>query len=436
MRQTSKLQSKIVVIGTGYVGLVTGVCMADFGNQVVCIDIDQNKIKKLKNGEVPFFEPGLDDILKKNVSAGRLKFDTSLENNLKDAKAVFIAVGTPPKENGEADLSYVLKVAENIGKILDHYVVIINKSTVPVGTASKVKRIISDFYNGEFDVASNPEFLREGRAVEDFKKPDRIVVGASSSKAKNLMEKLYQHFDCPKVFTTPESSEMIKYASNAFLATKISFINEIANICENVGANVEEVALGMGLDKRIGPKFLKAGIGYGGSCFPKDVRALHQIAGRDGYHFQLLHAVIDINNNQKWYFFQKIKDQLKNLTDKTIGVWGLAFKPNTDDVRESIAIEIINRLVDEGAKVKTYDPQAAQNAKVHLENSVKICASAEEVAKDVDCLLIITEWNEFKKFNLKTLKNLMKTPLIIDGRNMFDVDKMSKLGFRYSSVGR
>lgn len=427
---------KIVVVGTGYVGLVTGVCLADLGHNVACIDIDQNKIKKLESGEVPFFEPGLDDILKKTVSAGKLKFDTSLEKNLRDAEAVFIAVGTPPKENGEADLSYVLKVAESIGKNLDHYVVIINKSTVPVGTASKVKKIVSDFYGGEFDVVSNPEFLREGCAVEDFKKPDRIVVGASSDKAKEAIERLYQNFDCPKIFTTTESSEMIKYASNAFLATKISFINEVANICENVGANVEEVALGMGLDKRIGPKFLKAGIGYGGSCFPKDVRALHQIAGRDGYSFQLLHAVIDINNNQKWYFFQKIKDQLKDLTDKTIGVWGLAFKPDTDDVRESIAIEIINRLIDEGAKVKAYDPEAAQNAKSHLENSVEICASASDAAKNVDCLLIITEWDEFKNFDLKNLKNTMETPLIIDGRNIFDVEEMKGLGFRYLSVGR
>ncbi|MFH1187280.1 MAG: UDP-glucose/GDP-mannose dehydrogenase family protein [bacterium] len=427
---------KITVIGTGYVGLVTGVCLADMGHNVACIDIDQNKIKKLENGEVPFFEPGLDEILKKNFEAGKLKFDTSLENNMQDAEAVFIAVGTPPKENGEADLSYVLKAAESIGKNLDHYVVIINKSTVPVGTVLKVKKIVSNFYSGEFDVVSNPEFLREGCAVEDFKKPDRIVVGASSDKAKEVIERLYKNFDCPKIFTTPESSEMIKYASNAFLATKISFINEIANICENVGANVEEVAAGMGLDKRIGPKFLKAGIGYGGSCFPKDVRALHQIAGRDGYSFQLLHAVIDINNNQKWYFFQKIKDQLKDLTGKTIGVWGLAFKPDTDDVRESIAIEIINRLIDEGAKVKAYDPEAAQNAKSHLENSVEICASAGDAAKDVDCLLIITEWDEFKNVNLENLKKIMKTPLIIDGRNMFDAGEMKGLGFRYLSVGR
>lgn len=427
---------KIIVIGTGYVGLVTGVCLADLGNQVVCIDIDRNKIKKLENGEVPFFEPGLKDILKKNFKAGKLEFSASLEDNLYDAEAAFIAVGTPPKENGEADLSYVLKVAESIGKNLDHYIVIINKSTVPVGTASKVKKIVSGFYNGEFDVVSNPEFLREGCAVEDFKKPDRIVVGASSERAKGVMEKLYQNFDCPKVWTTKESSEMIKYASNGFLATKISFINEIANICENAGADVEEVALGMGLDKRIGSQLLKAGVGYGGSCFPKDVRALRQIAGRDGYNFELLRAVIDVNNNQKWRFFQKIKDQLKDLQNKTIAVWGLAFKPNTDDVRESIAIEIINRLVGDGAKVKTYDPQAMQNAKHNLDSSVEICATAAVAAKDADCLAVITEWDEFKYFDLKNLKSLLKTPLIIDGRNIFDVKEMEKLGFVYVSVGR
>jgi UDPglucose 6-dehydrogenase len=427
---------KIVVIGTGYVGLVTGVCLANFDNQVTCIDIDQEKIKKLEQGKVPFFEPNLDEILKKNIEHGRMKFSHSLAQNLKNAESVFIAVGTPPKENGEADLSHVLKVAEDIGKFLDHYAVIINKSTVPVGTASRVKKVISSFYDGEFDVVSNPEFLREGCAVDDFENPDRIVIGVSSQRAKEVMENLYKNFKCPKIFTSPESSEMIKYASNAFLATKISFINEIANICEHVGANVEEVARGMGLDKRIGPKFLKAGIGYGGSCFPKDVRALHQIAGRDGYNFQLLRAVVDINNNQKWYFFQKIKNELKDLNNKLIGVWGLTFKPNTDDVRESIAIEIINRLVEQGAQVQAYDPQGSRNAKEHLDKTVKICNSATEAAKGVDCLLIITEWDEFKNYNLPELKNIMRNPLIIDGRNIFNIDELKKLGFKYLSIGR
>ncbi|MFA5075834.1 MAG: UDP-glucose/GDP-mannose dehydrogenase family protein [Patescibacteria group bacterium] len=427
---------KIVVIGTGYVGLVTGVCLADLDNQVTCVDIDENKIKKLQSNQVPFFEPGLEEILKRNIESGRLMFSTSLKDFLKDVELVFIAVGTPPKENGEADLSQVMTAAEAIGKNLDHYVVVIDKSTVPVGTAQRVRKEIAKFYTGEFDIVSNPEFLREGSAIEDFRQPDRIVVGCSSKRSEELMNKLYENFNCPKVFTTPASAEMIKYASNAFLATKISFINEIANVCESVGADVEKVAEGMGLDSRIGHKFLQAGIGYGGSCFPKDVRALHQIAGRHGYPFQLLRAVIEVNNNQKWLLFQKIKDQLGDLAGKKIGVWGLAFKPNTDDVRESVALEIIDRAIENEAQVKVYDPEAAVNAQRYLSPKVEVCSDKYAAAADVDCLLIITEWDEFKNPDWQKLKSLIKNPLIIDGRNMFDPAELAKLGFKYLSVGR
>ena len=425
----------IVIIGTGYVGLVTGACLADLGNKVTCVDIDKEKIKVLSEGKIPFYEPGLVDLVKKNFEKGNLDFTTSLTEKIKIAEVVFLAVGTPPKENGEADLKYVYKAAEEIGKNLDHYVVVVNKSTVPVGTGKKVKEMISQHYNGDFDVVSNPEFLREGSAIKDFTEPDRIVIGVESEKAKKTMDDLYKDFNCPKLFTNIESSEMIKYASNAFLATKISFINEIANVCENIGADVEAVAEGMGLDKRIGKSFLKAGLGYGGSCFPKDVRALHQIAGIYGYPFQLLSSVIEVNNSQRWHFFQKIKKVLGGLENKTIGIWGLAFKPNTDDIRESIALEIINRLIEEGAKVKVYDPQAMEIAKEKIEN-IEFCDSYLDASKDVDALLIITEWDEFKNADLKKVKKLMKNPVIFDGRNVYNPKEMNELGFEYFCIGR
>lgn len=420
---------KILVVGAGYVGLVTGACFASQGQNVVCVDNNQEKIAALRSAQVPFYEPGLDDLVRAGVQSGALKFSDSLRDNLNQADVVFICVGTPPKENGQADLKYVYKIAQEIGEQMHKYLVVVTKSTVPVGTGQKVKKIIQQFYPGDFDVASCPEFLREGSAIQDFSSPDRIVIGTESARAFSVLSQVHQNFACPKINTNIQTAEMIKYASNAFLATKISFINEIANVCENVGADVQQVAEGMGYDKRIGRAFLNAGIGYGGSCFPKDVRALHHIAGQMGYPFQLLKAVIEVNNQQRWLFYKKIKEKLGGMENKVIGVWGLAFKPNTDDVRESIALDLIEKLVEDGAKVRAYDPQAMKNARQVLGEKITYCDSAVSAAQDADCLLLITEWDEFKEINLPELKLKMKTPIVFDGRNVFDKKYLQELGY-------
>jgi len=426
----------ILIVGAGYVGLVSGTCFAELGHKVFCIDIDEKKINSLQSGKIPFYEPELEALVSRNIQTQNLNFSTILSEHLDQADLVLICVGTPPKQTGQADLKYIFQAADEIGKHLHKYTVIATKSTVPVGTAQKIKKIISKNYNGEFDVASCPEFLREGSAVKDFMNPDRIVFGTESKRASALLNELHEKLDCPKLETNYETAEMIKYASNAFLATKISFINEIANVCENVGADVELVAKGMGLDTRIGKAFLRAGIGYGGSCFPKDVRALHHVAGQTGYPFQLLKAVVEVNNQQRWLFYKKIKDELKCLENKTIAVWGLSFKPDTDDVRESIAIDIIEKLVEDGANVRAYDPEAMKNTQEILGDKIQYCFTADFALKNADCLLVITDWDEFKLVEFENIKSKMKTPLIIDGRNMFDGEKLGSQGIKYISVGR
>lgn len=418
-------------------GLVSGTCFAKLGHDVICVENDENRINMLIEGRVPFFEPGLEELVKENIASRKLGFQKKISNEILSwANVVFICVGTPPRENGQANLDYVLGAADEIGKNLTKYTLIVTKSTVPVGTAKKIKKTIQKVYPGSFDVAACPEFLREGSAINDFLHPDRIVVGTESDQAQELLLRLHEQINCPKVLCNLETGEMIKYAANAFLAAKISFINEIANVCESVGADVEAVAEGMGLDKRIGRDFLKAGIGYGGSCFPKDVRALHHIAGQAGYPFQLLKSVVEVNNQQRWLFYKKIKDTLGGLEGKAIGVWGLSFKPNTDDVRESIALDLVERLVEDGAIVKAYDPQAMKNAQKFLGNKVQYCFTAEYATENVDCLLLLTDWDDFNLVDFVNLKSKMRAPLIIDGRNFFDRTKLEALGFRLITVGR
>lgn len=430
------MKKNITIIGTGYVGLVTGACLAESGNKVFCVDIDQSRISSLNNGIIPFFEPGLGKIVERNLKKRRLFFNTDLSVAMAQSEIIFITVGTPPKENGEADLSYIDKVAYDIGRNLKQYKIIAVKSTVPTGTCRRIMEMIGKYSKAKFDIVSNPEFLREGSAVLDFLKPDRIIVGLESKKAESILKKLYTPFKAPIIFTSIESSEMIKYSSNAFLATKISFINEIANVCERVGADVGEIAKGMGLDSRIGSGFLQAGIGYGGSCFPKDVKALYQSAGINGYEFCLLRSVIEVNKNQKKFIIEKTERLLKGLKNKTIGVWGLAFKANTDDVRESAAIEIINVFLEKGAAIKVYDPMAIDNAKKVLPKEVFFCGSPYEAIKGSDVLFIATEWDEFKKINFVKIKKMLKQPNIVDGKNIFDPIIMKKKGFNYTSVGR
>jgi UDPglucose 6-dehydrogenase len=426
----------ILIVGTGYVGLVSGACFSNLGHNVICVDNNQEKIQTLNNGQIPFFEPGLNELVVKSKEAGRLQFKTTIVEDLNKVDIVFIAVGTPPKDNGQADLKYILQVAKEIGDNLQQYVVVTTKSTVPVGTSKKIQQIISKKYSGEFDVASCPEFLKEGSAIDDFSNPDRIVYGTESERAADLLESLHEKLDCPQVSTTIETSEMIKYASNAFLATKISFINEIANVCEYTGANVEQVAKGMGLDSRIGEKFLKAGLGYGGSCFPKDVRALHHIAGQNGYPFQLLKSVIEVNNYQRWAFYKKIKKELGGFEGKTIGVWGLSFKANTDDIRESISIDLIEKMLEDGAIIKAYDAEGMKNTQEKLGDQIQYCFSPAFAAEEVDALLIMTEWDEFRNFDLTKLNGKIKSNTIFDGRNLFDPEEVRSLGFKYISVGR
>ncbi len=426
---------RIGVIGTGYVGLVTGACLADRGHSVICVDIDEEKIAKLNQGIIPIFEPGLEPIVMRNHAGGRLRFTTSLRDAAREAEVLFFAVGTPPKVNGSADLQYVYQAAEDVGRHLNHYAVVVSKSTVPVGTARRVKQLIARHYSGEFDVASNPEFLREGHAVEDFMKPSRIVVGVESDRARAALEELYRSFTSPKVFTSIESAELIKYASNAFLATKISFMNEIANICEATGADVHDVEAGMGHDARIGSLFLKAGLGYGGSCLPKDVRALSQIAGMHGSPFTLLQAVMEINHNRRWQFFRKVHKALGTLEGKNVCVWGLSFKPNTDDIRESVALDLIDRFLEEGAIVRAYDPVASENA-VRALPGLTCASSALDAARGADAVILVTEWDEFAALEAHALKEVMRGDLIFDGRNALDPKRMREAGLCYHGVGR
>lgn len=436
---------KISVVGTGYVGLVSGACFSETGINVTCVDINTEKIDKLKKGIIPIYEPGLDQLVLRNVEKGRLFFTTSLKESIQDADAVFIAVGTPPDEDGSADLKYVLGVAREIGQYIDHYMVVINKSTVPVGTAKKVKTMIQEEIakrgvNVPFDVASNPEFLKEGNAIEDFLKPDRIVVGTDSEAAQKTINKLYKPFllnGHPLIYMDIHSAEMTKYASNAMLATKISFMNDIANLCEIVGADVNMVRKGIGSDTRIGNKFIYPGIGYGGSCFPKDVQALIR-TGRDyEYSLEILKAVESVNNRQKSVLFEKIKKHYHgDLKDKTFAVWGLSFKPQTDDMREAPSLVIIESLLREGASVKAYDPVAMNEAKHKLGDRIFLGKDAYDVLLDADALLVITEWPEFRVPNFKVIARLLKNKLIFDGRNIYEPAEMKELGFTYYSIGR
>jgi len=429
----------ISIFGAGYVGLVTGACFADLGNNVVCYDIDKDKIRKLKKGAIPFFEPKLEKLVGKSVKQKNIYFTDIAAEAVQGGEIIFIAVGTPQKKGGRVNLSYVQKAADEIGKNLNKYAVIANKSTVPVGSGALVKRTIKKSYKGDFDIVSNPEFLREGSAVDDFTNPERIIIGSDSDRAKKLIKKIYESFNCPVVDTSVETAEMIKYASNAFLATKISFINEIANICERSGANVDEVAYAMGLDSRIGNKFLNAGIGYGGSCFPKDVKALHNIALNNGYNFELLKSVIKVNRNQKSLVVKKAESLLGNLGGKNISVWGLTFKPNTDDSRESAAIDIIKLFQKKGAEINAYDPRVNYERFARDNNfkrKINFYPDKYKALEECDALIVATEWDEFKKADFGKIKKLMKKPNIIDGRNIYNPEKMKKLGYNYLSIGR
>jgi len=430
--------SNICVIGTGYVGLVTGTCFADLGNQVVCLDVDQDRVEKLKQGVMPIYEPGLEELVSLNVRAGRLTFTTSYSEALKDAEVAFIAVGTPSGVDGEADLQYVRSAAETIADEVDHPIIVVNKSTVPVGTGDWVAEIIQKHRSGrplDFCVVSNPEFLREGSAINDFMNPDRVVLGSTNRGAANQVAQLYISLRCPILITDLRTAEMIKYASNAFLATRISFINEIANICEEVGADVREVADGMGLDKRIGRAFLDAGLGWGGSCFPKDVKALAHMAVLHGTHPQLLQAVMEINRNQRRRAVVRLRRVLNTLSDKVIGVLGLSFKPNTDDIRDAPALEVIHLLQNEGARIQAYDPQAMEAASKML-TRIRLCENPYEVADGADALILATEWNEFKNLDFARIYELMRHPVILDGRNLWDRNRLRKMGFTYFGVGR
>lgn len=430
---------KITVIGTGYVGLVTGACFADLGNFVTCLDINQQRIDDLHNGVMPIYEPGLDQIVERSYKAGRLKFSTEYAEALQDVEIIFIAVGTPSGENGEADLSYVEAAVQCIAEVIEGPFIIVDKSTVPVGTGDWIDGMLQNHANGktfDFSVVSNPEFLREGSAIGDFMRPDRVVLGSKNPKAIEAIEELYAPLRCPIVKTDIRTAEMIKYASNAFLATKISFINEIANICEKVGADVIDVAKGMGLDNRIGPKFLNAGIGWGGSCFPKDVKALAHIAREYGTQPQLLEAVININQTQRMRIVEKLDVIFGgDLTGKKIGVLGLAFKADTDDMRESPAADIISALVKKGAIVRSYDPEAMDQARKILPASVQLCENPYQVLEDADALVLATEWNEFKQLDFKKVSTLMAQKIVLDGRNIWDPEFLTGLGYRYYGVG-
>lgn len=429
---------KICVVGTGYVGLVTGTCFADLGNQVICLDVDETRISRIKNGIMPIYEPGLEQLVLQNVAGGRLHFTTDPAEALKEAEFAFIAVGTPSGNDGEADLQYVRTAAEFIADFVDHPIIVINKSTVPVGTGDWVADVIKKRRGGkslEFYVVSNPEFLREGSAINDFMKPDRVVLGSSHRQAADQVAHLYLSLRCPILVTNLRTAEMIKYASNAYLATRISYINEIANMCEELGADVEEVAAGMGMDKRIGRAFLDAGLGWGGSCFPKDVKALAHMAVLHGTQPQLLQAVMEINRNQRRRVIMKLRKALGSLDEKVVGVLGLSFKPNTDDIRDAPALEIIHLLQNEGATIRAYDPQAMQNAAQVLPR-ITLCKDPYEVAQGADVLLLAVEWNEFKQLDFERILPLMRTPILMDGRNQWDPERCIRLGFTYFGIGR
>jgi UDPglucose 6-dehydrogenase len=431
---------KIAVIGTGYVGLVTGTCFAETGNMVTCVDIDKNKVEKMKNGQIPIYEPDLDTLFERNIKANRLVFTTSLEDAVKDAEIIFLALPTPPGEDGSADLSYILGVAIQLGKIITDYKVIVDKSTVPVGTSEKVYNAIVANSKTEFAVVSNPEFLREGYAVSDFMKPDRVVIGTSDDRAKKILESLYRPFvrqGNPIYFMDEKSAELTKYAANSFLATKITFMNEIANFCELVGADVDKVRIGIGSDDRIGKRFLFPGIGYGGSCFPKDVQALVKSGKEHNFDFEILNSVIKVNEDQKTILFPKIKNFFRgDLKGKTIAVWGLAFKPDTDDIREAPALYLINLLLDEGANIVAFDPEAMENVKNLLDDKISFSQNEYQALEGADALLICTEWGIFRNPDFEKIKDLLNDSVIFDGRNLFDIDEMNERGFYYTSIGR
>lgn len=431
---------KIAVVGTGYVGLVTGTCFAETGNKVTCVDIDIKKVTKLSNGEITIYEPGLEKIFLRNTKEGRLKFTTDLEEGIKDAEIVFLALPTPPGADGSADLKYILGVANDLGKILKHYMVIVDKSTVPVGTAAKVHAAVAANFKGEFDVVSNPEFLREGVAVDDFMKPDRVVIGTKSERARKVMGELYAPFvrqGNPVIYMDEKSAELTKYAANSFLATKISFMNEVAQLCEKVGADVDMVRRGIGSDDRIGRRFLFPGIGYGGSCFPKDVQALIMSSEEVGYNFQILKAVEEVNELQKLHLIPKISQYFKNdLKGKHFALWGLAFKPNTDDIREAPALYIIDALIKAGATVTAYDPEAIPNVQNLLGHKVNYAADQYSTLAGADALIIATEWSEFRTPDFEIIESKLRNKVIFDGRNLFDVNHIREMGYHYESIGR
>jgi UDPglucose 6-dehydrogenase len=430
---------KIAVVGTGYVGLVSGTCFAETGNDVICVDIDQSKVERLSNGQITIFEPGLEVLFKRNLKEGRLQFTTNLEEAIKDSLVIFLALPTPPGEDGSADLRYVLGVADHLGKIMTDYKVIVDKSTVPVGTADRVHAAIAANYKGEFDVVSNPEFLREGFAVEDFMKPDRVVIGTSSNRARKIMEELYLPFvrqGNPILFMDERSAELTKYAANSFLATKISFMNEIANLCELLGADVDQVRIGIGSDDRIGKRFLFPGIGYGGSCFPKDVKALVKSASDAKYNFKILDSVMEVNEAQKSALVPKIKSFFQNdLKGKHFAIWGLSFKPDTDDIREAPALHVIEALLEAGATVTAYDPEAMDNVK-RLGLKIQFADEQYAALDQADALVICTEWGVFRNPDFDKMSKTIKTKTIFDGRNLYTLDQMKKLGFGYFSIGR
>lgn len=434
----------IAVVGTGYVGLVSGTCFAEMGNRVTCVDIDKTKIEKLKNGIVPIYEPGLDELVSRNIKAGRLFFTTDLTSCLDDAEIVFSAVGTPPDEDGSADLKYVLDVARTIGKYMSKYLVLVTKSTVPVGTAQKVRKAIEEELDKRgksipFDIASNPEFLKEGNAIEDFMRPDRVVVGVESDQAKSIMEKLYRPFTLngyPIMIMDVPSAEMTKYAANAMLATRISFMNELANLCEMVGANIDNVRKGIGSDARIGSKFLYAGCGYGGSCFPKDVKALINTGKQTGYPMRIIEAVDSVNESQKSIVYEKLHAIMEgNLAGKQIAIWGLSFKPETDDMREAPSLVVIEKLIAAGAQVKVYDPIAMEETKRRIGDVVLYCNDIYDAAIDADAILLLTEWKQFRMPTWAVIKNVMRGNVILDGRNIYDGAELRDHGFIYSRIG-
>lgn len=430
---------KLTIVGTGYVGLVSGTCFAETGNDVICVDINREKVESMKAGNIPIFEPGLEVLFHRNIEKKRLSFTTDLEYAVNQSDIIFLALPTPEGEDGSADLSYIIDAANQLGKIITSYKVIVDKSTVPVGTAELVKKAIAQNAKVDFDVVSNPEFLREGVAVEDFMKPDRVVIGSDSSKAARYMDQLYEPFvrqGNPIIHMNLKSAEMTKYAANAFLATKISFMNEIANLCEHTGADVDMVRKGIGTDNRIGNRFLFPGLGYGGSCFPKDVKALAKTAIDSKYDFKILDAVIRVNERQLSIFINKINSRIESLKNKHIAIWGLAFKPNTDDIREAPALYLIDYLLKEGAQISVYDPEAMKNVKRKYKDKIVFAESEYDALNDVDCLVIATEWSEFRNPNFDVMKQMMKTPLIFDGRNVFSLHEMKQRGFEYYSIGR